>query len=80
MFDYANLNQELLIQLKLSYKNMILISFAIYFSFILILNNNYLNYYQNIILLSIISLIIFYMLYIETYQFVYIVSLFSDKN
>jgi hypothetical protein len=80
MFDYANLNQELLIQLKLSYKNMILLSFSIYFSFILILNNNFLNYYQNVILLSIISLIIFYMLYVETYQFVYIISLFSDKN
>lgn len=80
MYDYANLNQELLIQLKVSYKNMILLSLAIYFSFILILNNNYLNYYQNIILLSLISLIIFYMLYVETYQFVYIVSLFSDKN
>lgn len=80
MFDYANLNQELLIQLKVSYKNMILLSLAIYFSFILILNNNYLNYYQNIILLSLISLIVFYMLYIETYQFVYIVSLFTDKN
>jgi hypothetical protein len=80
MYDYANLNQELLIQLKVSYKNMILLSLAIYFSFILILNNNYLNYYQNIILLSLISLIVFFMLYVETYQFVYIVSLFSDKN
>lgn len=80
MFDYANLNQELLIQLKVSYKNMILLSLAIYFSFILILNNNYLNYYQNIILLSLISLIVFFMLYIETYQFVYIVSLFTEKN
>lgn len=80
MFDYANLNQELLIQLKTSYKNMILLSIAIYFSFVMILNNNYLNYYQNIILLSLISLIIFFMLYIETYQFVYIVSLFTDKG
>lgn len=80
MHDYSNLNQELLIQLKTSYKNMILLSLAIYFSFILILNNNYLNYYQNILLLSLISLIIFYMLYVETYQFVYIVTLFTDKN
>jgi hypothetical protein len=80
MYDYASLNQELLIQLKTSYKNMILLSIAIYFSFVMILNNNYLNYYQNIILLSIISLIVFFMLYIETYQFVYIVSLFTDKS
>jgi hypothetical protein len=69
MHDYSNLNQELLIQLKTSYKNMILLSLAIYFSFVLILNNNYLN-----------SLIIFFMLYVETYQFVYIVTLFTDKN
>ena len=40
MHDYSNLNQELLIQLKTSYKNMILLSLAIYFSFVLILNNN----------------------------------------
>lgn len=80
MHDYSSLNQELLIQLKTSYKSMILLSLAIYFSFIMILNNNYLNYYQNILLLSLISLIIFYTLYIETYQFVYIISLFTDKN
>lgn len=80
MFDYSNLNQELLIQLKTSYRNMILLSLAIYLSFILILNNNFLNYYQNILLLSLISLIVFYMLFIETYQFAYIISLFSEKN
>lgn len=80
MHDYSSLNLELLLQLKVSYKNMILLSLAIYFSFILILNNNFLNYYQNIILVSLISLIIFYMLYIETYQFVYVITFFTDKN
>jgi hypothetical protein len=79
MFDYSSLNQELLIQLKVSYKNMILLSMAIYFSFILILNNNFLNYYQNIILLLLISLIVFYTLFIETYQFAYVISTFSEK-
>jgi hypothetical protein len=80
MFDYSSLNQELLLQLKVSYKNLIIISLSIYISFILILNNNFLNYYQNYILLLIISINIFYMLYIETYQFVYIISLFSEKQ
>lgn len=80
MFDYSNLNQELLIQLKTSFKNMILISIAIYLCFILILNNNFLTYYQNLLTLMLISLIIFYMLFIETYQFVYIISIFSEKN
>lgn len=80
MFDYSNLNQEFLIGLKTSYKSMILLSVAIYFSFILILNNNYLTYYQNIILLSFISLIIFYTLYIESYQFVYVILKFSEKE
>lgn len=79
MFDYSSLNQELLIQLKISYKNLILLSLAIYLSFLLILNNNFLNYYQNILILIFISLIIFYMLFIETYQFVYIISIFSEK-
>lgn len=80
MYDYSSLNQELLIQLKTSYKSLILISLAIYFSYILLLNNNYLNYYQNILLLSLISLIIIYTLYIESYQFVYVVSYYTDKN
>ena len=80
MFDYSNLNQELLIQLKVSYRNMILLSLAIYLSFILILNMNFYTYYQNILILLAISLIIFYTLYIETYQFVYILGLFADKD
>lgn len=80
MFDYSSLNQELLIQLKTSYRSLILLSLAIYLCYVLILNNNYLNYYQNIILLSLISLIIIYTLYIESYQFVYTISYYADKN
>lgn len=80
MYDYANLNQELLISLKTSYWTLLLLSFAIYLSFILILNNNFLNYTQNIILLGIISLIIFYMLFIESYQFVYIIMIFNETE
>lgn len=80
MFDYSSLNQELLIQLKTSYRTLILLSLAIFLCYILILNNNYLNYYQNIILLSLISLIIIYTLYIESYQFVYTISYYTDKN
>jgi len=80
MYDYSSLNQELLIQLKTSYKSLILLSLAIYFSYILMLNNNYLTYYQNIILLSLISLIIIYNLYIESYQFVYVLTYYTDKN
>jgi len=79
MFDYSNLNQELLIQLKTTYKNLILLSLAIYISFILMFNLNYLQFNQNIILLLLILLIIFYSLYIETYQFIYVISLFGDK-
>ncbi len=80
MYDYSSLNQELLIQLKTSYKSLILLSLAIYFSYILILNNNYLTYYQNIIILSLVSLIIIYTLYIESYQFVYVLTYYTDKN
>lgn len=80
MFDYSNLNQELLIQLKVTYKSMILLSLAIYLSFILILNMNFFIFYQNILLLSTISLIVFYTLYIESYQFIYIITLFADKT
>lgn len=80
MFDYSSLNQELLIQLKLTYKNLILLSFAIYLSFILVYNLNYLQFTQNLIILLSILLIVFYSLYIESYQFVYIISLFGDKT
>lgn len=79
MFDYSNLNQELLIQLKTSYKSLILISLAIYMSYILILNNNFLTTFQNFFILILISLIIFYNLYIESYQFIYILSKFNEK-
>lgn len=80
MFDYSSLNQEYLIQLKTTYKNMILLSLGIYLGFILIFNLNYLIFYQNILLLTSISLIIFYTLYIESYQFIYIINIFSDKE
>ena len=80
MYDYSSLNQELLIQLKTAYKSLILLSLAIYFSYVLMLNNNYLTYYQNIILLSLISIVIIYTLYVESYQFVYVVSYYTDKN
>lgn len=80
MFDYSSLNQELLVQLKTTYKNLLLLSLAIYLSFILIYNLNYLQFTQNIVILLVILLIIFYSLYIESYQFVYVISLFGDKN
>ena len=80
MFDYSSLNQELLIQLKTSYKSLILLSLAIYFTYVLLINNSYLTYYQNILLLSFISLIIIYTLYIESYQFVYVISYYTAKN
>lgn len=79
MFDYSSLNQELLLQLKLTYKNLLLISLSLYLSYLLIYNLNYLTYYQNLILLTIILLTIFYSLYIESYQFIYIISLYADK-
>lgn len=79
MFDYSSLNQELLIQLKATFKNLLLLSLAIYLSFILIFNLNYLNYFQNLFILLLTLLIIFYSLYIESYQFIYILSLYADK-
>jgi hypothetical protein len=59
---------------------MILLSLAIYLSFILILKLNFLSYYQSVLMLFVISLIIFYTLYVESYQFVYILSIFADNE
>ena len=80
MQDFNNLNQEFLLQLKLCYRNLVFLSFIIYFGFILILNINFLNYKQNIVLLFIISLIMFYTFYIESYQFIYIITIFSEND
>ena len=80
MFDYSNLNQELVIQLKNSYKNLILLNLAIWLSFILLLGLNTYLFFQTLIVLFIILLIITYMLYLETYQFIYVISTFADKD
>ena len=58
MFDYANLNQEYLLQIRISYKSMMWLTFIIYLCLILIVNLNYKTYYQNILLLMFISLCI----------------------
>lgn len=79
MFDYANLNQEYLLQIRISYKSMMWLTFIIYLCLILIVNLNYKTYYQNILLLMFISLCVFYTLYIESYQFVYVFSLLQNR-
>lgn len=79
MFDYANLNQEYLLQLRISYRSMMWLTFIIFLCFILNLNLNSKTYYQNILLLTFISLCIFYTLYIEAYQFVYILNLTKHR-
>ena len=80
MQDYSNLNQEFVVQLKTSYRNLILLSATIYGCFILILSLNYITYAQSILILLLISLEVFYMLYIESYQFVYTVLIFSEDE
>ena len=80
MFDYSNLNQEYTIQLKSTYKNTVLLALGLYLCFILILNINFMVYSQIILLLTIITTIIFFSLYIESYQFIYILNIFADKD
>ena len=80
MQDYSNLNQEFVVQLKTSYRNLILLSSTIYGCFILILSLNYINYVQSILILILISLEVLYMLYVESYQFVYTVLVFSEDE
>ena len=80
MQDYSNLNQEFVLQLKLSYRSLILLSLTIYSCFILVLSLNYMSYVQTILVLTLISLGVFYMLYVESYQFVYTVLVFSENE
>lgn len=79
MFDYANLNQEYLFQIRTTYRSMMWLSFIIFLCFILNLNLNSKTYYQNVLLMAFISLCVFYTLYIESYQFVYIMNLLQHR-
>lgn len=79
MFDYGSLNQEYLIPLKTSYKNLIFLSLAIYLSFILMLNLNYFVFSQSILLLMLISLVVF-ILYILKHINLFMLWIYFQKN
>ena len=79
MFDFSNLNQELLISCKTTFKSLILLSILLYINYIILFNNNFLKHNYNFLFLLLPTLILTYILYIESYQFVYIISLFNEK-
>lgn len=80
MFDYSNLNQDYLFQLKLCYKSLLWLTIILILCYVFILNNNWLSHYQSIFMLMLISLCVFYTLYMESYQFVYVFTLLQNKS
>ena len=80
MFDYSNLNQDYLFQLKLSFKSLLWLTVILILCYVFILNNNWLSHYQSIFMLMVISLCVFYTLYMESYQFVYVFTLLQNRS
>ena len=80
MYDTVSLQQEYLLPLKSSYFNVSGISIVIFILYYLILSINFFTISQNIIVISFVSVYIFYLFFIESYQFYYIISLFNEAS
>lgn len=79
MYDYSALNQEYLVSLHVIGTNVILLSLVIYFMYFTLLRINSNSWTQLNLYLLIISTFIFFSFFIETYQFYYVLSTFSEK-
>lgn len=79
MYDYSALNQEYLVSLHVIGTNIILLSLVIYFMYFTLLRINSNSWAQLNLYLIIISVFIFFSFFIETYQFYYVLSTFSER-
>ena len=79
MFDYSSLNQEYLLSLENSIISLLNISFILILCFILLIKINSLSHNQILFFLIVISIFIFYMFLFETYQFFFLLNIFSEK-
>ena len=79
MYDFSSLNQEYLISGQVIASNVILLSLVLYFTEFTLLrvNSNHINQLNLYIL--IISIFIFNSFFVETYQFYYVLSTFSER-
>lgn len=79
MYDFSSLNQEYLISGQVIATNVVLLSLVLYFTQFTLLrvNSNHINQVNLYIL--IISIFIFNSFFVETYQFYYVLSTFSER-
>jgi hypothetical protein len=79
MYDFSSLNQEYLISSQIVLTNVVFLSLVLYFiQFTLLrVNSNHINQINLYIL--IISIFIFNSFFVETYQFYYVLSTFSER-
>ena len=80
MYDYSSLNQEYLIPLNVVFINIILLSMTIYLIYFILLRLNNLNFRQLLGLLLLPTLLLLYSFFIETYQFIYVLTSFRDDS
>lgn len=78
MYDYSSLNQEYLISLNVIGVNIILLALIVYFMYFILLRINSNTWIQINLYLIILSSFVFFSFFIETYQFYYIISTFSE--
>lgn len=79
MYDFSSLNQEYLVSGNVIATNVIILSLVLYFMHFTMLRINSNNTNQLKLYILIISLFIFSSFFIETYQFYYVLSTFSER-
>lgn len=79
MYDYSSLNQEYLVSLQTISFNVIVLSMVIYFMYFILLRVNSTSWQQLNAHLLLVSLFIFFSFFIETYQFMYVISTFNER-
>lgn len=77
-YDYASSTQDYLLNLTTGYQNLLLISLVIFLLYFLLFNISNWGFSQLIFLLIISSIIIFYIFFVESYQFYYLINQFAE--
>lgn len=79
MYDVASLNQEYLLPLPSAYVNSINLAIIIYILSYLMLALASQTYMQTVVTLIFVSTYIFFAFFLESYQFYYVISTFSES-
>lgn len=78
IYDYSTLNQEYLLDLLSAYDSLFILSSIFFFLSIFLLKLNHTDYFQSIFFVVILSILIWKIFFIESYQFYYVITIFSE--